>query len=189
MKRIIYGLVALGIFTFALSTVSQVNRSNQQIHFKKIELKSTELKLKELEENYNKLNQDKAQSDAERLRLEKEKQELQEQLQAKAILKERNKVYAARVSLSGSCADWMTQAGVTDVASASILIAKESGCNPYSVNRSSGACHIAQELPCGKSGCADSDPVCQIKWMQSYVVNRYGSWANALAFHYAHSWY
>jgi hypothetical protein len=189
MRRIIYSLVAIGLFSFGLATVHEVNRSNQQLHIKRIELKSTELKLKELESNYNKLNTDKAQSDAERLRLEKEKQELEAQLQAKAVLKARNVAYAAEVSLSGTCADWMTQAGVSDVRSASILINKESGCNPYAVNSSSGACGIAQELPCNKSGCGLGNPVCQIQWMQSYVNARYGSWAGALSFHYSNNWY
>ena len=187
MKRIVYSLVAIGLFAFALSTVHQVNRTNQQIHLKKIELQSTEVKLKELEKNYNQLNTDKANSDAERLKLEQEKTELQKQLEARAILKERNKVYAAQASLPGSCADWITQAGVTDVASASILIARESHCNPMALNASSGACGIPQALPCSKLG--TNDPVAQIKWMQGYVFARYGSWANALAFHYANNWY
>jgi hypothetical protein len=187
MKRLIYSLVSILLFASALSVIHQVNRSNQQIHLKKIELQSTEVKLKKLEQDYNKLNTDKASSDAERLKLEQEKKELEAQLQARAILRERNKVYAAQASLPGSCADWITQAGVTDVGSATILKARESGCNPYARNASSGACGIPQALPCSKLG--TNDPVAQIKWMQGYVFARYGSWANALAFHYANNWY
>lgn len=95
----------------------------------------------------------------------------------------------ATVAVSGSCAEWLVAAGVTDIVNASELIRRESGCNPNAVNRSSGACGIAQELPCGKSGCGLGNPVCQIKWMQSYVVARYGSWAGAVAFHSSHNWY
>lgn len=88
---------------------------------------------------------------------------------------------------SGSCHDWMVAAGVTDIASAYTIIMRESGCNPNAVNRSSGACGIPQALPCSKLG--TSDPVEQIRWMQNYVVSRYGSWAGAVAFWNAHSWY
>lgn len=95
----------------------------------------------------------------------------------------------ARVAPSGSCADWIAAAGIGDVANAQELIRRESGCNPNAVNPSSGACGVAQELPCGKSGCSLGDGACQVRWMNSYVANRYGSWANAVAFHNAHNWY
>jgi len=91
------------------------------------------------------------------------------------------------VAVYGSCADWIALAGVTDVANAYTLIMRESGCNPNAVNRSSGACGIPQALPCSKLG--TNDPVEQIRWMQNYVVRRYGSWAGAVAFHNANNWY
>lgn len=92
------------------------------------------------------------------------------------------------VAPTGSCGEWIEAAGVDDVGSAVQLIQRESGCNPNAVNPTSGACGIPQELPCGKSGCG-SDPVCQIRWMQSYVKARYGSWANALSFQLSRGWY
>lgn len=91
------------------------------------------------------------------------------------------------VAQNGSCMDWIRQAGVTDVQSAYTLIMRESGCNPNSVNRSSGACGIPQALPCSKLG--TSDPVAQIRWMQNYCVSRYGSWAGALAHSNSVGWY
>ncbi|WP_455749236.1 aggregation-promoting factor C-terminal-like domain-containing protein [Loigolactobacillus coryniformis] len=51
------------------------------------------------------------------------------------------------------------------------------------------ACGVAQELPCGKSGCTLGDGACQVNWMNSYVMERYKSWANAVAFHDANNWY
>lgn len=96
---------------------------------------------------------------------------------------------AKAVAPSGSCADWIAGAGIGDVANAQELIRRESGCNPNAVNPSSGACGVAQELPCGKSGCSLGDGACQVKWMNSYVLGRYGSWANAVAWHDAHNWY
>lgn len=92
-------------------------------------------------------------------------------------------------SLSGNCASWMKAAGINDMASANYLIGQESGCNPYAVNPTSGACGVGQEHPCGKSGCALGDGACQVRWMNSYVLGRYGSWANAANYHRAHNSY
>ena len=98
-------------------------------------------------------------------------------------------VQAPVVAPSGTCADWMTQAGITDWDNAIWLINKESGCRPNAINPSSGACGIAQSLPCAKMGCSLQDPVCQLKWMQGYVFARYSSWENAVKFHLLHNWY
>lgn len=80
------------------------------------------------------------------------------------------------------CLSWMSQAGITDTTTAQLLINGESGCNPHAVNAASVACGIAQEVPCGKSGCSLDDAVCQLRWMQTYVIARYGSWGAAWAF-------
>lgn len=93
------------------------------------------------------------------------------------------------VAVSGNCSDWLAQAGVSDIQNAMELIRRESGCNPNAVNPSSGACGVAQELPCGKSGCSLGDGACQVKWMNSYTLRRYGSWAGAVAHHNSHNWY
>lgn len=94
-----------------------------------------------------------------------------------------------RVAVSGGCASWIAAAGITDVGNAMNLINRESGCNPSAVNPSSGACGVAQELPCGKSGCAFGNGACQVAWMNTYVIQRYGSWAGAIQWHNAHNWY
>lgn len=89
----------------------------------------------------------------------------------------------------GTCQDWMKQAGIVDTANAYELIMRESSCNPNSVNKSSGACGIGQQLPCGKWEHKWNDPVGGMIDMQKYVLSRYGSWANAVSFHNAHHWY
>lgn len=66
---------------------------------------------------------------------------------------------------------------------------KESGNNPNAVNRSSGACGLAQALPCSKMGCALGDYACQDAWATNYMQNRYGTWENAKAFWLQHSWW
>lgn len=90
---------------------------------------------------------------------------------------------------SGSCGEWMAQAGVTDMASASIIINRESGCNPNAVNKNSGAYGIPQALPASKIAHCGSNPVCQIQWMQDYVNRRYGGWAGAVAHSNSKGWY
>ena len=82
--------------------------------------------------------------------------------------------------VSGSCIQWLAQAGITDVADAMIVINRESGCNPNAMNASSGACGIGQQLPCGKWPHVWNDPVGALIDMQAYVFGRYGSWAAAV---------
>lgn len=93
------------------------------------------------------------------------------------------------VKVQTSCDQWIAAAGITDVPNAKELIRRESNCRPAAVNKSSGACGVAQELPCGKSGCSRSDGACQVRWMNTYVLQRYKSWANAVNFHNANNWY
>ena len=62
------------------------------------------------------------------------------------------------------------------------LVQKESGWRVSVKNPSSGACGLAQEYPCGKSGCTITDGVCQLKWQYSYVTQRYGGYQQALTF-------
>jgi len=96
---------------------------------------------------------------------------------------------APSVRPTGNCALWLEAAGVTDTNSAMQLINRESGCNPYAVNASSGACGVGQALPCSKTGCAMGDGYCQVEWMDGYVKSRYGTWAAALSHSLNYNWY
>lgn len=91
--------------------------------------------------------------------------------------------------VSGNCATWMAQAGITDTVNASAVINRESGCNPHALNPSSGACGVAQELPCGKSGCVFGDGACEVKWMALYISIRYGTWGAAWDHELRYNWY
>jgi hypothetical protein len=92
---------------------------------------------------------------------------------------------------TGSHEELMAEAGIaaSDFANADWTVSHESGWNPYAVEPTSGACHLGQELPCGKSGCAVTDEVCQLRWMNSYVLARYGSWSAEVAFHEENGYY
>lgn len=54
---------------------------------------------------------------------------------------------------------------------------RESGWNPRSANRSSGACGIPQAYPCSKI--TDKSTAGQLTWGMNYIQRRYGSPSNA----------
>ena len=146
----------------------------------------------ETTKNENKTLEAKVQSEADRVKqLEAENADLKAKRQAKleALRLATQNTQINVVAVSGTCSEWLAQAGVTDINNAMWLINKESGCNPNAVNPSSGACGVGQELPCGKSGCSLGDGVCQVAWMKRYVEGRYGSWYNAVQWHISHGWY
>ena len=156
----------------------EIDLVNEQINELNEKLKAGEIKENEYEEKIK--------------NLEKEKEELNEKLQARINSRASNNAYAASgttYTVQGTCSEWIKQAGISDVANAYTLIMHESGCNVNSVNKSSGACGIPQALPCSKLGSARGNPVAEIRWMNNYVINRYGSWANAVAFWNTHKWY
>lgn len=194
-KKLIIGII-VGVMSLVI--YSQIAHYTKQARLEREleqQAKVLELKVKELQNTSEQSQLKQRQIEALQKELEQKTKELQakRENQARAIAESSQAVSKPQVSgataVSGSCEQWMAQAGVNDLASARELIRRESGCNPNAVNRSSGACGIAQELPCGKSGCGLGNPVCQIKWMQNYVNARYGGWANAIAWHNAHHWY
>jgi len=184
IKRVIIAitlaLIGLGIYTVAYQYTHQA-KLETEVRTKQEQIQK---QLKELETKTNLTNEQ-----------QKQIEELNKQLQAKkdgqarALAEASVRRVQPVVAVSGTCAEWITAAGIADLGNAVELIRRESGCNPNAVNRSSGACGVAQELPCGKSGCSLGDGACQVAWMNRYVVARYGSWANAVAFHNSHNWY
>lgn len=63
------------------------------------------------------------------------------------------------------------------------VIQHETGWNPAAVNPSSGACGLAQFLPCSaaKAGADWSDPVNALRRADAYARSRYGGWPQAVA--------
>lgn len=180
--------LAIALFITLLATAIYFQANDKTYDAKeRVRLEATVQSLQQSKAQAEKLHQDQsAQEKAKLDEINKKLQETEKQLQAK---RSTPKVYAAAlpkaptkaVAVSGTCGQWIANAGIADVASARALINAESGCNPNVVNRSSGACGVAQELPCGKSGCSLGDGNCQVRWMDSYVKGRYGSWSNAWA--------
>lgn len=202
--------IPLSAVILMIVNVFALNHMNTQFEQLKIQrevITETKEKLNETNKSLNKVKEEKSKSDTslreqreKAEKLEKENQSLKADLQAKRESKkptitvaqtkqltEQKQVTA--VAVSGTCDEWIAMAGITDIANAKELIRRESNCNPNAVNPSSGACGVAQELPCGKSGCALGDGACQVAWMKRYVTGRYGSFANAIAFHNRNNWY
>lgn len=94
------------------------------------------------------------------------------------------------VDISGNKTAIMAAAGISgsDYGYVNYIISRESNWNPNSVNRSSGACGLAQEYPCGKSGCTLGDAICQLRWANGYA-GRYGGWAGAYNFWTSHNYW
>lgn len=181
-------------------TVSELQNANAQVTKERDAHKTTSNRFSELQEQKTIVDSSLREERLKTAEKAKEIESLKVNLQAKreaqaaAITAAQTKQLtqkkqASAVSVTGTCASWLAQAGVTDLASANELIRRESNCNPNAVNKSSGACGVAQELPCGKSGCSLGDGACQVAWMNRYVLGRYGSWANAVAFHNKNNWY
>lgn len=118
-------------------------------------------------------------------------QAVQQAAEQVAATQRASEAVSVQVSTPVDHTTWMADAGIdpSDDAYVETLIEEESSWNPESVNPSSGACGLVQALPCSKLGPGWSDPVGALTWGQQYVIDRYGSWANAMAFHNANGWY
>ncbi len=135
--------------------------------------------------------------EAERQRIlaqEREKAEQQRREAEAAAAREREAAAATpppSSNISGSKQDWMSAAGIPQDqwAYVDFIVQKESSWNPSAVNRSSGACGLAQALPCSKIAGDWSDPVVALKWQYNYVNNRYGGYIGAYDFWRANNWY
>lgn len=96
----------------------------------------------------------------------------------------------------GSPAEWMAAAGIpeSDWGYVDAIISRESGWNPNATNASSGACGLAQALPCSKVPGNGYNPVDNLRWANSYaqtcVPSRmYCGWEGAYRFWQANHWW
>lgn len=194
-------IVATSALIIGFGSVQAVENFKQVQHTQR-EIKRLESERQELHKKTEQLEQEKSknlkQIEDQKKTEDQLKQEIEKLQAAKAekarlaALTASPKAFAAEpVQASGSCADWMAAAGIPLTNATNTLILKESGCRPTAVNPSSGACGIPQALPCSKISHCGTEPVCQLKWMDSYVKGRYGTWENALSMWYSRSphWY
>lgn len=92
---------------------------------------------------------------------------------------------------SGTKTDWLAASVIPQESwgAADYIVSQESGWDPNATNPSSGACGLAQALPCSKVPGNPYDPVNSLNWMNGYVIGRYGSWEEAVRFKQANGWY
>jgi len=91
----------------------------------------------------------------------------------------------------GSKSEWLAASNIPQESwgYADFMVSRESGWNPNAVNKSSGACGLAQALPCSKVPGDPMNPVNSLNWMNNYVNGRYGGWQGAYNFWQAKHWY
>lgn len=191
LAKIILSIIVLGFAGLAIHNIRtlRVELDNSNSSYEELQ-NQTQQDIENLETENKSLTDEKA-------KLEQEKKELEEKLQAKLDAQkkaqEQAKLASTKVNIPGTCKDWMTQAGITDMANAYFIFQKESNCNPTAKNKSSGAYGVCQSLPGSKMASAGSDwqtnPITQMKWCQTYAQSRYGSWSNAVAFWNANKWW
>lgn len=96
---------------------------------------------------------------------------------------------------TGDHKHWMKQAGIPSswYSAINYIASHESGWRVNATNGSSGAYGIPQALPGSKMAAAGKDwrtnAITQLKWMKSYVAERYGGAPQAEKFWKAHHWY
>lgn len=89
---------------------------------------------------------------------------------------------------------------VSEAEAKAFIYQRESGNNPNAVNPMSGACGLAQALPCSKmQPCVTFNEwgeikdlgtyECQDTWATNYMLGRYGSWVNAYNFWIQNLWW
>ena len=125
--------------------------------------------------------------------LNKENEQLKAKLQAKKAAQRSvaPKPIVAATNVTGNKASWLAASGIPqhEWGHVDSIVTRESGWNPNAVNKSSGACGLGQQLPCGKWAGEWNNPVAALQAMNGYVHGRYGSWAGAVAFWQANRWY
>jgi len=181
---LLIGFVAIGVVTLRTNA--------QQLEVKKLEIKSKQAELIKLNSKYDEAIDQKAKTEQEKAeqlkkieQLEAEKKRIEAELQVKREKQEaeRQRIAQATKQVTGSTA--YAAGGDAKM----FIYMKESGNNPNAVNKSSGACGLAQALPCSKMNCALGDYACQDAWATNYMQSRYGTWENAKAFWLANHWW
>lgn len=91
----------------------------------------------------------------------------------------------------GDKTTWLTASNIPEDmwGYADAIVTRESTWNPNATNASSGACGLAQALPCSKVSGNPYNPVDSLNWMNDYVNGRYGGWKQAYDFWNANHWY
>jgi vacuolar-type H+-ATPase subunit I/STV1 len=181
-KKILIILITLAV----MFTVSAYKKQTHKVEQLNSTITTIEQQKQSTETELHKTKETDSQNQQKIKELEEKIRQLEADLQAR----EARKKYLASLSQPER---WMLEAGIPEDQwqVAYELVRRESTWNPNAVNPSSGACGLAQSLPCGKQAKygAWDDPVANLKWQYEYVNGRYGGYAQAIAFHDSNNWY
>lgn len=191
-KQTIATIIVAGLIALTMFVVKHIQKLDNGIKIKQIELRDNSAQLQLLDDKYKKLNEDlnktgadKAKIEEQLKQLQEEKKSLQDQLQAKINAKQQDIASNATKALTGSQkASAATPCGDNEYAQ--YIYMHESGCRINAVN-SIGCKGIGQR--CGDWNCSLDDYACQNAWFTNYAQSRYGSWYNAYVFWQANRWW
>lgn len=203
LSIVLIGFVSIGVHdlrkTEKLKSLDKIELQDSLIELKKLEFEKTKIrqdfdKASEQKELDQKKLQELEQRDQEKnQQIEKLKRDLQAKKDAKKTVASVGvtKKATASPAVTGNKASWLRASGIpeSDWWAVDSIVSRESGWNPNAVNKSSGACGLGQQLPCGKWAGAWNDPVAALKAQHGYVKARYGGYPQAVAFWDSRSWY
>lgn len=164
-----------------LKAIIITRNSDSEPHFSKIKMGKSF--------NTQSIEEQQALATQEAERVQKERQEAAKK---QAAERARSWTFVAVPVSSGSAQEMVKTATVNTFGEAhwqamASLITRESGFNPNSYNRTSGACGLFQALPCSKMGGMEINN--QINWGMRYIQNRYGNPTNAWQHWLTYHWY
>ena len=215
MKTFLIFLGAILVTGFSYWVISNTINQQNRIDLQNQQLKQIDVKFKDTKQEKAKIQQEleKINSDNEALKnknseLDQMNKSLDSKLQAKLKLKAEATLASSKPTVTaqgGDCVDYARQAGITHAGALEIIGRENKQCNPciYNNGSSTGAvdCNyeggraygIPQSLPGNKMASAGADwrtnPVTQLRWMQSYVYGRYTTWEAAIVHHDQMGWY
>lgn len=206
MKKPILLAIVTVIVTMTIIAVVADTNTTVQLHQVELKTKQQEIEIKQKQQEALEQELIEAEGNKKKLKqIEQKNKQLQDEIkrlqakkaeEARIAAQQENVAYASPEAVtepSGTCSEWMAQAGISNPALAYEIFMKESGCSPTASNPSSAAHGVCQSLPASKMATHGSDylsnPITQMRWCESYAMARYGSWESAWQFWQENKWW
>jgi hypothetical protein len=190
---IVKAIIIFSLITVAASGLVYYNKYSKTLADQQTQLQRNKTELQKVNNQLEDVKQEKIKdNDASKQqidKLEQEKKDLEQQLQAK--IEQKSKLAAAVQSIKQTIVPVASaDAGCGDDSYANYIYMHESGCRLGATN-AEGCVGIGQACPAAKltSICPLLDYACQNSFFTSYAVARYGSWQGAYNFWLANHWW
>lgn len=193
-KALVVILLAM-VITLTTTAVVRMFRTQSANQSKLEQMIHAEQNLKQIDTQKQTDTQQKLQQQIDELKLQVKLKKESKIAQAAEAALQAVTPKAQASSVTGTKADWMTQAGIPEGLWGCVdaLVTRESGWRVNAQNPTSPAYGLPQSLPGSKMASAGADwqtnPVTQLRWMTGYVNARYGGYCQANAFQASHNWY